>query len=234
LQRRQQWRKQESYKSCSLWHATCCLIRLVLNGLYFVSPVVAEACIADRSLYADDTNQLLWAGVVLLLLPLNVKLVVISDRYIDSSTPVKWYPVSSYHLCAAAMGCFALSLYSAPQLYKKCLKAYSATTGVPVSPFTAMSTAIKLVKLSLLYPVPVIAHCNELAEYMIEGIWPTMNTAAKKLSRVSTSSCMRRCASEAAILVWTVLWAYASNQARLQMGMLFNETYEEIAKWWLT
>jgi hypothetical protein len=114
-----------------------CLIKLRTQ-----TPDHAEGDIANWSLYADDTNQLLWAGVVLLLLTLDVKLLVTSNSHVDSSALVKWYIAILRYVCPATLVCFASSLHSAILLYKKCLEAYSAIIVVPVPPFTAMITAI--------------------------------------------------------------------------------------------
>jgi hypothetical protein len=44
--------------------------------------------------------------------------------------------------------------------------------------------------LSLLYPVLQLTKCDELAEHMIEGVWPIQHTAADKSSRTCTSTCI--------------------------------------------
>jgi hypothetical protein len=196
-------------------------------------PDHAEGYVANWSLCADDTNQLLWAGVVLLLLPLDVKLLVMSLTYVDSSATVKWCIGTLRYVCPVTMGCIAFSLYNAPKLYKTSLKAYSGIIGVPVSPFTAISIAMKLLMLGLIYPVLRLTKCNELAEHMIEGVWPIQHTAADKLSRIFTTTyTIERCASDTAILIWTVLWAIASKQACLEVGPVLIETYVELSEWW--
>jgi hypothetical protein len=87
--------------------------------------------------------------------------------------------------------------------------------------------------LGLLYPVLRLTKCNELAEHMIEGVWPIQHTATDKLSRIFTTTyIMGRCASDTAILIWTVLWAIALKQACLEVGPVLIKTYVEISKWW--
>jgi hypothetical protein len=85
--------------------------------------------------------------------------------------------------------------------------------------------------LSLLYPVLQLTKCDELAEHMIEGVWPIQHTAADKSSRTCTNTCiLRRCASDTDILVWTVLWTTAFKQACLNLGPVLNETHK-ISEW---
>ena len=191
----------------------------------------AEACIANFSFYAEDTLQLLRAGTTIFLVPFYLKLFVAACTGTNEKTRCT---AIAYSVCSSTMGWFARDLYGALQLFKRCLKAYSTITGVVVSRSTATITAVKLYKLSILYPVLVSAQCYEQAEHMFETVWPKHYTVAgKRASRISTYfRYVRSCASDTAVLVWTILWAIALYHSLVIMGPALKEVFS--SEWWST